>query len=133
MAIVNVTGGPWTSAVTGQVTARLSWSAATGFREEAWTCWVQGLSYYRQAINKENMAAAQLWWGKALALDPASAVLNAMLGFVHFVNARFGWSDDRDATFITSRAYADRALELDPNNAYAHPRPRLAVLARGAL
>jgi adenylate cyclase len=37
---------------------------------EAWTCWAQGLSYYRQAITKENMAAAQLWWEKALALDP---------------------------------------------------------------
>jgi adenylate cyclase len=87
---------------------------------EAWTCWVQGLSYYRQAITKENMAAVQLWWEKALALDPASAVLNAMLGFVLFVNARFGWSDDREAAFIKSRAYAGRALELDPNNADAH-------------
>ena len=87
---------------------------------EAWTYWVQGLSYYRQAITKENTGAAQLWWEKALALDSASAALNAMLGFVHGVNARFGWGNGRDAEIAKSRAYADRALELDANNADAH-------------
>src|ERR1700694_5636032 len=63
--------------------ARLRYT--TTHNVEAWTCWAQGLSYYRQAITKENMAAVQLWWEKALALDPPSAVLNAMLGFIHFV------------------------------------------------
>lgn len=92
---------------------------------------MQGLSYYRQAITKENMAAVQLWWEKALALDPPSAVLNAMLGFIHFVNARFGWSDNREAAFIKSQAYADRALELDPTSAYAHLV--LGFLRRNAL
>ena len=98
--------------------ARLRYTTTTNV--EAWTCWAQGLSHYRKAITEENMAAAVLWWEKALALDPASAVLNAVLGFIHFVNARFGWSDDREAGFIKSRAYADRALGLDPNNADAH-------------
>jgi adenylate cyclase len=60
--------------------ARLRYT--TTHNVEAWTCWVQGLSYYRQAITKENMAAVQLWWEKELALDPPSAVLNAMLGSV---------------------------------------------------
>ena len=46
----------------------------------------------------------QLWWEKALALDPPSAVLNAMLGFIHFVKARFGWSDNREAEFIEAGA-----------------------------
>ena len=87
---------------------------------EAWTYWVQGLSFYRQAITKENTIAAQLAWEKALALDRSSAALNAMLGFVHSVKARFGWGDDREAEIVKSRAYADRALELDPSNADAH-------------
>jgi adenylate cyclase len=86
---------------------------------EAWTHWVQGLSYYRQAINKENTAAAVLCWEKALALDPASAALNAMLGFMHSVEARFGWGE-RGAMIAKSRAYVDRALEIDPGNADAH-------------
>jgi adenylate cyclase len=87
---------------------------------EAWTYWVQGLSFYRQAITEENTSAAQLAWEKALALDPSSAALNAMLGFVHSVNARFGWGDGREAEIVKSRACADRALELDPSNADGH-------------
>jgi adenylate cyclase len=92
---------------------------------EAWTHWVQGLSYYRQAITKENTAAAQRCWENALALDPTSASLNAMLGFMHSVEARFSWGE-RNAAIAKARAYADRALELDPNNADGH-------LVRGVL
>jgi adenylate cyclase len=87
---------------------------------EAWTYWVQGLSFHRQAVTKENTIASQLAWEKALALDPASAALNAMLGFVHSLKARFGWGDGRDTEIEKSRAYASRALELDPNNADGH-------------
>ena len=65
--------------------ARLRYT--TTHNVEAWTYWVQGLSHYRQAITKENMAAARLYWEKALALDPASAALNAMLG-LHALSGR---------------------------------------------
>ena len=50
---------------------------------EAWTYWVQGLASFRRAVTKENNASALLCWKKALALDPASTALNAMLGFIH--------------------------------------------------
>ena len=43
-----------------------------------------------------------------------------MLGFMHCVDARFGWWDNREAAFVKSQAYADSALELDPTSAYAH-------------
>jgi hypothetical protein len=51
---------------------------------------VQGLSYCRQSITKEKWDAARLCWERALALDPSSAPLNAMLGLTHFLDARFG-------------------------------------------
>jgi adenylate cyclase len=60
---------------------------------EAWTHWAQGMSYFRRAVTKHNRAAAQLRWEKALALDPTSAPLNALLGFTHCLDARFGWKD----------------------------------------
>jgi len=62
---------------------------------EAWTQWIKGLSHYGQAVTKENTAAALSCWQRALALDPNSASLHAMVGFMHYVDARFGWRDDR--------------------------------------
>jgi len=49
----------------------------------AWTNWVQGLSHFRQAVTKDNMGPARQYWEKALALDPSSAALHAMLGLMH--------------------------------------------------
>ena len=74
------------------------------------------------------MGAARLYWEKALALDPASAPLNAMLGFVHCLDARFGWWDDHETAMGKARAYADRALEIDPGNADAHTASSLILL-----
>jgi TolB-like protein/class 3 adenylate cyclase len=95
---------------------------------EAWTYWVQGLSHYRQPVTKEKMGPARQYWEKALALDPASAVLNAMLGFMHCLDARFGWWDDRETALGKARGYVDAALQLDPANADAHRTSSLVFL-----
>ncbi len=58
---------------------------------EAWTLWVQGLSFARQAVSKENLTRALALWQRALALDPDSSPLNAMVGLIHVGDARFGW------------------------------------------
>ena len=78
---------------------------------EAWTYWAQGMSHYRQAVAKEKMGPARLYWEKALALDPNSASLNAMLGFMHCLDARFGWWENRETAIAKARGYADKALE----------------------
>ena len=109
--------------------ARLHYT--TTHNVEAWTYWVQGLASFRQAVTKENNASALLCWEKALTLDPASAALNAMLGFIHCLDARFGWWDDRETAIIKARAYADRALQLDPNNADGHIALGLLCWLRG--
>jgi adenylate cyclase len=98
--------------------ARLRYATTTNV--EAWTYWVQGLSHFHQAVTKESNSRARFYWERALAFDPASASLNAMLGFLHSVDARFGWWDDRETALGKARAYADRALEIDPGNADAH-------------
>ena len=87
---------------------------------QAWTHWVKGLSHYRQAVTKETMGPARFHWEKALAHDPDSASLNAMLGFMHGLDARFGWWDDREEALQKACSYTDKALELDPTNATAH-------------
>ncbi len=98
---------------------------------EAWTHWAKGLSYHGQPPTKDNREAAQLCWEKALALDPRSAPLNAMLGFTHCLDARFGWKDTFETAMGKARVYADRALELDPGNADAYIASGMVLLMEG--
>jgi adenylate cyclase len=98
---------------------------------EAWTYWVQGLSHYRGPTTKENLGPARLYWEKALALDPTSAALNAMLGFMHCLDARFSWWDDRETALGKARVYTDKALELEPSNADAYRTASVLLLAQG--
>ena len=106
--------------------ARLRYTTTTNV--EAWTYWVQGLSHFHQAPSKEKMGPARFYWEKALALDPTSAALNAMLGFMHCFDARFGWWDDHETAIRKARAYSDKALEIDPDNADAHTASSLILL-----
>jgi len=66
------------------------------------------------------MGPARFHWEKALSHDPESAALNAMLGTMHSLDARFGWWDDRETALQKARTYTDRALELEPTNANAY-------------
>jgi adenylate cyclase len=109
--------------------ARLQYTTTNNV--EAWTQWVQGLSYYRQAVTKDNCGRALPHWEKALALDPGSAALNGMLGLLHYVDARFGWWDAREAALCKARSYADKALELDPESAVACTTSSLVLLLEG--
>ena len=97
----------------------------------AWSHWVEGLSWYRRAVTPENIGAALACWKRALALDPDSAALNAMLGFAHYVDARFGWWDDRETALAKTRSHVDRALELDPENFSAYSVSSMASLMHG--
>jgi adenylate cyclase len=106
--------------------ARLHYTTTSNV--EAWTYWVQGLSHQRKAVTKEDNSQARHFWEKALALDPASASLNARLSFLHSLDARFGWWDDRQTAMDKARAYADRALEIDPENADAHTASSVLLL-----
>jgi adenylate cyclase len=98
---------------------------------EAWTHWAKGMSYHHQPPSKESREAAQLSWEKALALDPNSASLNALLGFTHCLDARFGWRDSFETALGKARDYAARALELDASNADAHITSGLVSLLEG--
>jgi adenylate cyclase len=98
---------------------------------EAWSQWVQGLSFFRQAVTREKLGAARPFWERALALDPSSATFNAMLGFVHYCDARFGWWEDRETALSKAAGYADRALALDGANADANITASVVQLMGG--
>lgn len=105
--------------------ARLRYTTTSNV--EAWNLWVKGLNVYRSGISREINAQVQQYWDKALMLDPGSAPLNGLLGFIHFANARFGWTDDRDGSISKAEAHIERALEIDPDNPDAY-RPLAGVL-----
>src|SRR5262249_42406047 len=69
----------------------------------------------RGGLNHHSFALAR-FFSKLLALDPTSAALNGMLSSAHWLDARFGWWDDRETALAKARIYAHRALELDPEN-----------------
>jgi adenylate cyclase len=100
--------------------ARLHYTTTTNVA--AWTHWVQGLFHYRQGVGRDNYARARSHWEKALALDPGSAVLHSMLGFLHYADARMGWWNDRATAVEIARGHVEKALALDPENADACAR-----------
>jgi adenylate cyclase len=106
--------------------ARLQYTTTSNV--EAWTHWIKGRSHFKSAVTKEANSLARMHWEKALALDPNSAPLNAMLGLVHVIDARFGWWDDRETARSKARAYADRAMAIDPDNPDARTTGSILLL-----
>jgi adenylate cyclase len=99
--------------------ARLRYTTTTSV--EAWSLWIEGLNHNRGPNTAHGHLQTRRCWEKALALDPGSATLNAMLGFQHFSNARHGWTgEDRESALKKAEAYVERALALDPENPDAY-------------
>jgi adenylate cyclase len=99
--------------------ARLRYTTTTNV--EAWSLWIQGLNHDRRPKTPESRLQTRRCWEKALALDPGSAVLNALLADVEYSDARHGWSGaDRETALMKGEAYVERALSIDPDSADAH-------------
>ena len=109
--------------------ARLRYSTTKNLA--AWSYYAKGLAHYHQPVTKEQFGPALGYWEKALALDPESAALHAMVGFMHYADARFGWWDDRETALRKARECADKALALDPQNADAYTTSSLSLMVQG--
>jgi adenylate cyclase len=109
--------------------ARLRYATTNNI--EAWTHWVRGLSHYRRGLSRDALTQALKCWQEANALDPSSASLHAMLGLLHYADARFGFWDDRETALRKGSVYVDKAILLDPENSDAHmTRSLLLMLQR---
>jgi adenylate cyclase len=65
------------------------------------------------------MHARQLYT-EALALDPAYLNACAALGWTHFWDARFGWSEQKDSSLEKALVYAEKAISPDDDIEDAH-------------
>ena len=79
---------------------------------EAWNFWIQGLNFDRVRKTPDLHLQVRRCWEKALALDPGSALLNAMLGDIHFSDARHGWTGEDRRRRWEGEGYVERALRL---------------------
>jgi adenylate cyclase len=99
--------------------ARMRYTTTTNV--EAWNLWIQGLNLDRLPKTPDRHVQVRRCWEKALALDPGSAVLNAVLGDMHFSDARHGWTgEDRETALKKAEGYVERALAIDPATPDAH-------------
>ena len=106
--------------------ARMRYTTTTNV--EAWNLWIQGLNLDRRPKTADLHLQIRRCWEKALALDPGSAVLNALLGDIHFSDARHGWTgEDRETALKKAESYVERALAIDPATPDAH-RARAGIL-----
>ena len=71
---------------------------------EAWTYWVQGLSYYREPIDQRELWARRCFVGKRrLHLTRRQRRSTPCSASFTVVDARFGWWDDREAALGKAR------------------------------
>jgi adenylate cyclase len=99
--------------------ARLRYTTTTDV--EAWSLWIRGLNFDRLPKSTESHLQARRCWEQALALEPGSAVLNALLGDLHYSDARHGWSgEERETALKKAESYVERALAIEPATPDAH-------------
>ena len=81
---------------------------------------IRGLAVMNRGNNKDTIMAARGHFQNALTLDPDN--VDALTGLAHAYQrfASQSWSGDPDADLQSGMSLVDRALALDPNNAYGH-------------
>ena len=86
---------------------------------EAYEKFFEGGSYLRSMTKEDNAQARQIY-EEAIALDPQFAAAHVMLGWTHFFDARFGWTESPVKSIDMAFQCAQKALEMDANLDYAH-------------
>jgi adenylate cyclase len=99
--------------------ARIWEKEGTTTNLKAYLKYLEGMGYYYR-FTKEGNSRAQQLLEEAIGLDPGYANAYAILGWVHWFNARYGWVESRDKSIETAHKYAQKSLELDDSLDFAH-------------
>ena len=86
---------------------------------QAWESAVRGYALYEH-LTKEDNARAREFFERAVELDPKYGWALAKLGFTHLLDARMGYSADREQSFQKALEIAIETLELDDSVADGH-------------
>ena len=85
----------------------------------AWEALRQGTVHLRKYSKGSNARARPLYL-EAISLDPNAVQAWSAVGWTHWFDARFGWSDSRSKSLETAIAMAHRALKGDPSHGDAY-------------
>ncbi len=85
---------------------------------EAWDAFMRGYWHFMRFTRDDNSAAQSLL-RKAIDLDSRQANYHGMLAVIHVMDAFYGWSESRDASFREALLRAERALALDDQDTLA--------------
>lgn len=80
---------------------------------EAYTLYARGLAHFR-LFRKEDNRQARALLQRALTLDPKYPDALGQLGWTHWADARYGWSDSREQSLNLAEKLAREALARDP-------------------
>ena len=99
---------------------------------EAWSYWIRGLACFNRAVlTREGMTTTLMFWQHAARLDPQSAVIQAMLGMLYYIDARFGYWNTRDTALAKGTAHVEKALACDAESSDAYMVQGLLLLLQG--
>jgi adenylate cyclase len=99
--------------------ARLWEKEGTTTNLKAYLKYLEGTGYYYR-FTKEGNSRAQQLLEEAIALDPGYANAYALLGWVHWFNARYGWVESPGKSIETAHQYAQKSIALDDTLDFAH-------------
>jgi TolB-like protein/Tfp pilus assembly protein PilF len=86
---------------------------------EAWGWLVKGLSHF-ESFTKDDNARAQELFERAVQVDPEYSYAWAMLGWTHWIDATFGYSESSSQSFKKAVEIAQKAVELDDKQPDVH-------------
>jgi len=97
--------------------------------KEAYEYFLRGQEIYR-TFTKENNDQARKLFEKTVALDPNSALGWSWIGWTHYRDGRFGWTDTPDKSFKLAEELAHKILAMDDSMAEAYSILSLVYMAR---
>ena len=86
---------------------------------KAYEKFLQARFHFYRGTKEDNARARQLY-EEAIALDTGYVGAYASLGWTHFFDARFGWSDSRVNSVKIAFKYAQKAIALDDTLDYCY-------------
>jgi TolB-like protein/class 3 adenylate cyclase/cytochrome c-type biogenesis protein CcmH/NrfG len=86
---------------------------------EAWSFAMQGMDLVFRATPTDNAEARRLY-EKAFELDPNYIIALVWLGWTHWFDVRFGYTEEPERSLELADEVAQRAMELDPYEGYVH-------------